>query len=223
MAIVNPTTGSAPSAAAGQSSVLAQQNAEIQDRFLTMLVTQLQNQDPLNPMDNAEVTSQMAQLSMVSGVQQLNDTLLALSGQMDLSQSLQAANFIGKDIFVPGDKIRLGNSVATPFGYEVYSAASNVNVTILNGSGLAVRSMDLGPAQQGIQTLTWDGMNDQGQPVVDGAYTVQVSATDADGKAVAADALISGKVGGVAYSSAGLRLDLGLVGSYSLFDVRKVL
>ena len=65
---------------------------DTQDRFLTLLVTQLKNQDPLNPMDNAEVTSQIAQLSMVNGIQGLNNTLLALSGQMDMSQSLQAVN-----------------------------------------------------------------------------------------------------------------------------------
>src|SRR5690606_7689484 len=85
-----------------------------QDRFLTLLVTQLRNQDPLNPMDNAEVTSQIAQLSTVNGINQLNNTLLALSGQMNVSQSMQAANLIGKAVLVPGDKIRLGSDPSDP-------------------------------------------------------------------------------------------------------------
>src|SRR5690606_32814066 len=98
MSTVNPLSG------AGGASLLSQSGdstAATQEQFLTLLVTQLQNQDPLNPMDNAEVTSQIAQLSTVNGINQLNNTLLALSGQMDLSQSMQAANLIGKEVLVP--------------------------------------------------------------------------------------------------------------------------
>src|SRR5690625_3713520 len=106
---------------------------DTQDRFLTLLVTQLRNQDPLNPMDNAEVTSQIAQLSTVNGINQLDETLLALSGQMDVSQSMQAANLIGKGVLVPGGKVALGShpeddslKVATPFGVDVIAPAENV-------------------------------------------------------------------------------------------------
>src|SRR3546814_11805675 len=81
---------------------------DTQDRFLTLLVTQLQNQDPLNPMDNAQVTSQIAQLSTVNGINQLKTTLLALSGQMDVSQSMPAAGLTGKEVLVRGSKISLG-------------------------------------------------------------------------------------------------------------------
>src|SRR3546814_1667878 len=91
-------------AQAGTNSLMG----DTQDRFLTLLVTQLQNQDPLNPMDNAQVTSQIAQLSTVNGINQLNTTLLALSGQMDVSQSMQADGLIGKEVLVPGSKSSLG-------------------------------------------------------------------------------------------------------------------
>src|SRR3546814_4518302 len=100
---------------------------DTQDRFLTLLVTQLQNQDPLNPMDNAQVTSQIAQLSTVNGINQLNNTLLALSGQMDVSQSMPDAALIGKDVLVPGTKISLGGEpgakVAPPYGVDLISPA----------------------------------------------------------------------------------------------------
>lgn len=69
---------------------------EQQDRFLTLLVTQLKNQDPLNPMDNAEMTSQMAQMSTVSGIEKLNTTLNSLVDNIGTSQSMQAASMIGK-------------------------------------------------------------------------------------------------------------------------------
>ncbi|MCB5362815.1 flagellar hook assembly protein FlgD [Pusillimonas sp. CC-YST705] len=229
MSTINATSSNTAAAALAQASQSSSLMGDTQDRFLTLLVTQLRNQDPLNPMDNAAVTSQIAQLSTVSGIEQLNNTLLALSGQMDLSQSMQAASFIGKEVLVPGDKIRLGSSadgqgkVATPFGFELYSDAKSVQVSILDGSGQVMRLLELEAHTAGIYSLEWDGLNDKGQAVSDGAYQVSVRASDADGNALASEALTYGKVGSVAYSSAGLRLDLGLAGTYSLFDVRKVM
>ncbi|MBV6273167.1 flagellar hook assembly protein FlgD [Alcaligenaceae bacterium CGII-47] len=203
---------------------------DTQDRFLTLLVTQLQNQDPLNPMDNAQVTSQIAQLSTVNGIQQLNDTLLALSGQMDMSQSLQAAALIGKDVLVPGAKVSLGSNPADPtlktatsFGMDLFSGSAKTIVSILDASGAVVRKMDLGAMGAGVYPVTWDGKNDLGDAAPDGAYTVQVAASDAEGQPVSAQALTSGKVGSVAYTSEGLKLDLGLAGRYSLLDIRQIM
>lgn len=103
---LDPTAGTMAGVDARNKSAMA----ETEDRFLTMLITQLRNQDPLNPMDNAQVTTQMAQMSTVAGIQQLNNTLLAVAGQMDVSQSMQAANLIGKQVLVPGSKVSLGTS-----------------------------------------------------------------------------------------------------------------
>jgi flagellar basal-body rod modification protein FlgD len=201
---------------------------DTQDRFLTLLVTQLQNQDPLNPMDNAQVTSQIAQLSTVNGINQLNNTLLALSGQMDVSQSMQAAGLIGKEVLVPGVKISVGATAddgvaSTPFGVDVISSAANVSVTITDSAGKAVRTLDLGPQEVGVISVDWDGKDDQGANVNPGAYTFQVASKDANGAAVSADALTYGKVGSVAYTSQGLTMDLGLAGQYSLLDLRKIM
>jgi len=219
------TAASAALAAAGhQTNSLM---GDTQDRFLTLLVTQLQNQDPLNPMDNAQVTSQIAQLSTVNGINQLNNTLLALSGQMDVSQSMQAASLIGKDVLVPGSKVSLGGEgdakVATPFGVDIMSPAAKVTVTILDAGGKAVRKIELDPQPAGVLTLEWDGKADGGAVMPNGAYTVQVAATDAEGAAVSVGALTYGKVSSVAYSSNGLQLDLGLAGTHSLLDIRKIM
>ena len=202
---------------------------DTQDRFLTLLVTQLQNQDPLNPMDNAEVTSQIAQLSTVNGIQQLNNTLLALSGQMDMSQSLQAASLIGKDILYPGEKIALGSDpdtgakTATSFGIDLMSDVAKTKVSILDSAGKVVRQYELDPMDAGIYPMTWDGLDSAGAPAPDGAYTVQVSATDADGQPVSADALTSGHINSIAYTSGGLKLNLALGDKISLLDVRQVM
>ncbi len=94
-------------AAAATAAASTSQTAATQDRFLKLLVTQLQNQDPLNPMDNAAVTSQMAQLSTVNGIDQLNATVQALSASMATSQSLQATSMIGHAALVPGSQIAM--------------------------------------------------------------------------------------------------------------------
>jgi len=231
-----------PQSAAGNpvQAAVSQANAasnnlvdSTQDRFMKMLVTQLRNQDPLNPMDNAQVTSQIAQLSTVSGITQLNNTLLALSGQMDVTHSMQAANMIGKEVLIPGEKIHLGSNtadaqptdakVATPAGIDLLSPASSVKAEILDSSGQVVRTLDLGALPAGVHPVQWDGKGDDGADLPDGAYSLRVSALTAQKQAVAAQALTYGKVSSVAYTSTGLRLELGLQGSCSLLDIRKIM
>lgn len=230
MSTINPTSGAGASLF-GQAGT-DDATAATQSQFLTLLVTQLQNQDPLNPMDNAEVTSQIAQLSTVSGINQLNNTLLALSGQMDMSQSMQAANLIGKEVLVPGGKIALGSTVVdgvatpvtTPFGVDLISPADKMVVTIQDASGKVVRQIELeGPHAPGVFSMQWDGKDDAGLPMGAGAYLAKVAAMDAEGTPVASEALTSGKVSSVAYASTGLQLELGLAGKYSLLDIRKVM
>ncbi len=222
---VNNPAGAALASAKGHVDLMG----DTQDRFLTLLITQLRNQDPLNPMENEQITSQLAQLSTVQGIQQLNDTLLALSGQMDVSQSMQAANLIGKPVLVPGSKISLGSNpgnadikVATPFGVDLMSPADKVTVSILSSSGSVVREMELDINEPGVYSFDWDGRDNTGQPVADGAYNVEVKASLADAP-VSAEALRYGLVDSVAYTTKGLRLDLGLAGDYSLLDIRKIM
>jgi len=233
MAVNAPDSAADPTRLAFSSANAATQNLanETQERFLTLLVTQLQNQDPLNPMDNAEVTSQIAQLSTVNGITQLNNTLLALSGQIDVSQSMQAAALIGKGVLVPGEKIKLGSDPddpsireSTPFGVDLMSGASKIVVTIVDSNGKAVRDIELDPQENaGVLSLDWDGKDNNGMDVPDGAYRIKVKASDAEGEEVAAETLTYGKVGSVAYTAEGLRLDLGLAGPVSLLDIRKVM
>lgn len=229
--ISSDSASSTTTAAVSQASATTQSLMDsTQDRFLTLLVTQLQNQDPLNPMDNADVTSQIAQLSTVNGITQLNNTLLALSGQMDVTQSMQAAGLIGKDVLVPGDKIRLGSDpsdssvkAATAFGIDMLADAASVTVTIHDTAGQVVRTVELGELKEGVHSFTWDGKGEGGAALADGKYTIKVTALTADKQAVSSQALTHGTVSSVAYSSSGLRIDMGLDGSYSLLDIRKIM
>lgn len=191
----------------------------LQDQFLKLLVTQLQNQDPLNPMQNAELTSQLAQISTVEGINNLKNTMLAISGQIDVSQSMNAVAMIGKGVLIPGTKVKVGvdgdnaaERVVTPYGLDLQGDAQKVQVRISDSNGAVVRTIEMGEQKTGVYTLNWDGKNDSGVALDAGAYTVSVLATDGDGKKVNAEVLSYGQVKSVAYSTNGLRLDLGLDG-----------
>lgn len=223
MTTVNDVYGSnaAGAMASAQSRSLM---GDTQDRFLTLLVTQLQNQDPLNPMDNAAVTSQIAQLSMVSGIQDLNNTLLALSGQMDMSQSLQAAGLIGKDVLYPGEKIKVGEDGATTaFGIDLMSEAAKVTVTIRDDGGKVVYTKEMDAQKAGVYPLEWDGKDAAGVVVPAGSYAVSVQASNADGKPVSAETLTSGHINSIAYTTEGLKLNLAMGEKISLLDIRQVM
>jgi len=199
-----------------------------QDRFLTMLMTQLKNQDPLNPMDNAQVTSQLAQLSTVNGINQLNNTLLALSGQLDVGQSMQAAALIGKGVLIPGDKVALGvtedgTPETTPIGADLVRPVARMVVTVLDANGQVVRKMELGKQDAGVATLQWDGCDDAGNVAPAGKYHIKLAAFDAKDEPIPVTALTYGRVESVAYTSEGLRLEMGLAGSASLLDLRKIM
>ena len=201
----------------------------LRDQFLKLLITQMKNQDPLNPMQNAELTSQLAQISTVEGITNLKNTLLSIGGQIDVSQSMNAVAMIGKGVLVPGSKVKVGvdaqnpeGRVVTPYGIDLQKDAAKVQVRISDANGAVIRTMELGEKKVGVYTLDWDGKNDAGVPMEAGAYTVSPPRTPR-GKKVAAEMLSYGKVKSVAYSTNGLRLDLGLDGQTSMLDVRKVI
>jgi flagellar basal-body rod modification protein FlgD len=149
---------------------------EAQNRFMTLLVTQMRNQDPLNPMDNAQVTSQMAQLSTVTGIDKLNSTLETLINNVQMGQSYQASNLIGRSVLTPGDTIQTAGEGGY-FGIELPIGADKVTVNIKDGSGVTIRTIELGKQDAGTIPLTWDGFKDDGVAAATGNYKFEVNAT----------------------------------------------
>lgn len=205
-----------PKKAAGQSGA-----AEAQDRFMTLLVTQMKNQDPLNPLDNAQVTSQLAQLSTVTGIDKLNTTLESLMGSYQASQSLQAANMIGHGVLVPGSGVELMEGQAL-MGVGLSEPVDNLQVTVRDASGKEVRKIDLGKQEIGTVTVPWDGKNADGSAAVDGHYTFEVAATRGGDK-VDATALQFGMVATVETSAQGVKLNVPGMGAVNFADVRQIL
>ena len=115
------------SAAAALAPSTAQSGAEMQDRFLKLLVAQLNNQDPMNPMDNAQMTSQMAQINTVTGIQKMQQSIELMTGQMQASQSLQGLQMIGREVLVNGDRLSSQVSGVSRGAFELASSAEQVH------------------------------------------------------------------------------------------------
>jgi flagellar basal-body rod modification protein FlgD len=113
------------------------------------------NQDPLNPMDNAQVTSQMAQISTVNGIDKLNTTVQGLNQQFVQMQALQGASLVGRDVIVPGDRLTTNEDGAVQGGFELNGAADSVKVEVLNAGGRVIDTVDLGAAGTGRHGFEW--------------------------------------------------------------------
>jgi flagellar basal-body rod modification protein FlgD len=144
-----------PNVTATSSTAAAASASDTADRFLKLLVAQMQNQDPLNPMDNAEITSQMAQINTVNGIQQLNTTVQSLSGQFTQMQALQGAALVGRDVIVPGNVMDIADGIGQG-GFELTSPADNVKVEVLNAGGHVIDTMQLGAQSAGSRSFDWE-------------------------------------------------------------------
>lgn len=197
------------------ATTAASSDAGTADRFLKLLVTQLQNQDPLNPMDNAELTSQMAQINTVTGLQTVNTSIQALNTQFVQMQALQGASLIGRDVTVDGNQLAIDARGTAEAGFALAGPADAVQVDILNGAGQVVDTMQLGAQESGRHGFEWDASK---HPDAAG-YTFRVTAT-LGSAAVEATPLMLDRVTSVALDGAsGLMLTLERSGSVAYGDV----
>ena len=196
------------------------------DKFMTMLVTQLKNQDPLSPMDNAQMTSQLAQLQTVTGVNKLNETLETLKSSYQSSESLAATNLIGHAVLVEGNTINLtqGKSV---FGVDLATPADNVQVIVTDPkTGKDVATIDLGSLEAGTTPLAWDGSSDavDAATLADGGYSFRVVATRGGQPLTDVKGLSLDSVASVSTNSKdGVKLNLAGKGAVTLDDIKQVL
>lgn len=194
---------------------------EAENRFLTLLTAQLKNQDPLNPLDNAQLTSQLAQISTVNGIEKLNATLQTLLSGLSDSQAMEAAALVNHGVLVPGATMTLGEQGGIG-GFELAAAADDTTVTIKDSNGLVVRTMSLGAQGAGIHPFVWDGKADSGAQAATGNYTYSISARTGT-KTTTPTALAYGLVQAVTRDSTGLTLDVGMLGAFTMADVKQIL
>ncbi len=221
MSTIDAAKSTASAAPAAGSSAVGGSSGDQETRFLKLLVTQLKNQDPLNPMDNAQMTSQMAQMSQLQGIEKLNATMSKLAASLTGNQALQAAALVGRGVMVPGSTMQLAGGQALG-GVSLAQAVDSLKVKISDASGLVVHTADLGAQPAGVVQITWDGMTDVGAAAADGSYKLSVSAT-AQGKAALADPLMLGPIYGVTVGTGGTTLNMGALGNVDLTQVKQFL
>ena len=209
---LNPS--SATSASGASSATAAADDPGSQDRFLKLLITQIQNQDPLSPMDNAQVTSQIAQINTVSGIRQLNATVQGLSGQFTQLQALQSASLVGRDVVVPGNLLDISGGVGQG-GFELTGPADAVKVDVLSPAGQVVDSFALGALSSGSHSFNWPAgtaTNDSGLKFRVTATTGTVNSTPT--------MLMRDRVNAINTSGNALNLELQNAGSVPYSSVR---
>jgi flagellar basal-body rod modification protein FlgD len=189
-----------------------------QDRFLKLLVAQLTNQDPMNPLDNAQMTSQIAQINTVTGIQQLNYTMLGISEQFKSMQMLQGASMIGRNVVTEGNTLAVDNGVGSGM-FDLAGTADSVKVEILTPGGQLVGTLDLDAKTSGRHQFEWDASKYTGNP---SDLRFKVTALN-KGVAVESTPLAQSRVVGTGSSNGQLTLDLAGGGTVSYDKVKAVL
>jgi flagellar basal-body rod modification protein FlgD len=178
------------------------------DSFLRLLTTQLQNQDPLAPMDANEFTSQLVEFASVEQAIQTNKRLDELGEAVGDSATTSAMGMLGREVTAATDRIGLGTEGDATIGFTLPETVAKATVTILDGQGRALRALAGGVAA-GEQTLRWDGLDGSGNRMAAGSYRVRVDAARADGTAVAAEQHLTGTVEAIEPGSEGIVLVVG--------------
>ena len=188
-----PATTTTATGGASQDSLLDK------DVFMTLLIQQLQNQDPLDPMDNQEMTAQLAQLTSLEELQKVNGNLETLQMYESSLNNAQSVSLIGKYVRAVGDQVTLGDEGSASVPFYLADDAASVTVEILNEDGDTVKVIEMQNVSAGDNETVWDGTNTSGTEMDPGTYTYNVTAKDTEGNAVAVDTFFEGVVESVRF------------------------
>lgn len=190
--------------------------------FMKLLVTELTHQDPMKPMDNAELAAQISQFSVVSGIDQLNNSFNGLSSTLTSDQALQATNLVGHEVMVASNAGWLSQGGSLQGAVDLPATAGNVRVRITDATGALVRELQLGSHEEGELAFAWDGYNDNGDYMPAGIYQVSAQAT-VDDVEMAPNLLVSAQVESVSMGGAdGIRLNLQGLGQVPMSNVTQI-
>lgn len=211
MTTVAGTTNTSSNTATTSSS---KTSALGQDQFLTLLVAQLQNQDPLNPADATEFTSQLAQYSQLEQLFNLNDSMEQLATAQNNSERLSALTLIGQDVVVENSEFTLGKE-SVEIGYKVDGTVTDVDLLIKNSDGKTVATLSASDLSEGNHFLTWDGKNSSGTALDPGTYSIQISAKNGTTASASVSPLVRSEVTGIDLSGSEAKIVTAL-GEYAI-------
>ena len=176
------------------------------DDFLTLLVAQLQHQDPLNPAESTEFTAQLAQFSSLEQLQNIETTLNGFEVYQSTLNNIQSSGFIGKTVTATGSMFGVNGGNPDPIRFDLVNDADSVYIQIYDRFGGFVTDIQAGARQAGEQQVAWDGRDSNGSAVADGAYTFNVMAMNSDGAIVSSSSYTTGIVTGVDYKTGATNL-----------------
>jgi flagellar basal-body rod modification protein FlgD len=194
-----------------------------QKDFLMLMTTQLRNQDPFKPMENGEFMGQMAQFSTVSGIQELQSAFRDLADSLYSNQALQAAGMVGHEVLVANRHGEYTGEVGLSGAVDLPDAVNNLTISVHDGAGRLVRTMELGRQPAGMASFSWDGYTDAGEAAPPGQYEFRAEAANGEAH-VAFDVLVAAKVRSVTLPALGapLTLDLAGIGQMNFSEVRQI-
>lgn len=198
------TTDTSAAAAAMKQSI-----GMNKDDFLKLFMTQLQNQDPLNPMDSTEQISQLAQLTQVEQSYNTNSNLQSIISALGASSALSAVSFVGSEVTAAGSSVAMKEGAEAAITFSVPKAAEQVTVSIVDGKGEIVRTLTGGVTPAGESSLAWDGKDSSGAQLPSGTYSVAVTGKDAAGTSFACSPLIRGTVEGINFAGSSPLMVIG--------------
>lgn len=191
------------------------------DDFLKLFITQMKNQDPLSPMDSSEFLGQLAQLTQVEQAYNTNANLQSLISQQNANASLAAVSFIGKQVEANGNQFKLTDGADANLAFTLPAATNNVTVLIKDAAGTTVRTIAAGRLASGNGSVSWNGTDNNNNPLAAGIYQFEVSGKAADGSTIAGTPLVSGSVDTVTLEGSTPTLTIGGI-EIALADVRAI-
>lgn len=202
--LLDTMNGASKSTSSSSTSATGAQSAsDLQNTFLTLLVTQLKNQDPTNPADSSQMTSQLAQINTVTGIGQLNTSLSSLATQLSAGQQTQAALLIGSNVLAAGNGMTVSSGASSSFGVQLANDVSDLQIVVKNASGQIVNTLDLGAQGAGVVPVTgWKPVDSKGNTLADGSYTITAQGT-INGQQATATTLSASQVQSVVQMSGG--------------------
>lgn len=215
--ILNPI-GTTATVNTGASANASNDPAAMQDRFLKLLVAQLNNQDPMNPLDNAQMTTQMAQINTVTGIQTLNLTMQSMAEEFSTMQQIQGISLIGRSVLTEGDRLSVSDGKGKGY-FNLDNAATDVQVEIVTPGGVVVDTVDLGAQDKGRRSFDWDASGYSGDPS-DLRFRVKATSGEAP---VTATALSEAQVVATGSSAGALTLTLDNGDIVNYFRIHSVL
>jgi len=190
------------------SNSMGTSSKEIQDNFMKMLITQLQNQNPLNPMDNAQFASQLAQMSQLQGIESMRSSIDSFVKQVQSGRLLEQSNLVGRQVMAISESVQWNGTDPVNFAVNADVNLVDAVLRIKSYDGRVVDEIKLGSLASDIQGLSWDGNDKEGNPVLSGKYLLSVDGLSFDGRLASGNVLTPAQVVSVRRAGSDIQVDL---------------